>query len=432
MTTGNPTGLTVGDNVTIADVGTGSSSPFTVSTSGYNGTFAVTGIPDGTHFTYTALVSGLTAGTGGNAASNTMECGLEDHQAAALPNGEVLVAGGDNFTFLAAASKQAFLFTPSSATWAATGSLNTPRELYQLTTLDPTVVNGPLAGQVLATGGVNGQSAGCSPVGDILATSANTAELYNPTSGTWTPTSNNMTTLRAGHGTVLWKTGPFMGKLMIVGGIDIEAGTFPSTCVALTSLKQTTTKNVDIFDPGTGAEGTFSATTSMNQSRGGMGAGFIGVGTNNGDFIVMGGECANGHLSSWVVGTAAAGSAGTCGTAAKADYSELFDPNTLVWTTPGPGFYVGPTSAVSTTSESGFTVTVSMSTANPTGLILGDSVTVAGNSVSGYNGTFVVTGIPDATHFTYTALSSGFTAGAGGTAAATTAPVNGPASADLP
>ena len=105
--------------------------------------------------------------------------------------------------------------------------------------------------------------------------------------------------------------------------------------MALTSLQQTTTTSVDLFEPGTGAEGTFVATTPMNQNRGGMGAGFIGVGSNAGDFLVLGGECAIGHLTSYVVGTTASAS---CDSAAKNDYSELFDPSA----TPNPTWTVGP------------------------------------------------------------------------------------------
>jgi len=56
---------------------------------------------------------------------------------------------------------------------------------------------------------------------------------------------------------------------------------------------------------------------------------------------------------------------------------------------------------------------------------------VAGVSISGYNGTFIVTAIPDGTHFQYTAASSGLGAGTGGTAVALTQ-VNSPASTLLP
>jgi hypothetical protein len=56
-------------------------------------------------------------------------------------------------------------------------------------------------------------------------------------------------------------------------------------------------------------------------------------------------------------------------------------------------------------SESGTTVTVR--TAADHHLSVGDSVTIAGVSLAGYNGTFTVTGVADSTHFTVTNATSG-------------------------
>jgi hypothetical protein len=76
--------------------------------------------------------------------------------------------------------------------------------------------------------------------------------------------------------------------------------------------------------------------------------------------------------------------------------------------------------AISTASEAGTTVTITMTTANPPGLIVGDNVTVTGVSTTGYNGTFAVTAIPSATTFQYTD-TSGLAGGTGGFAQADTA-----------
>jgi hypothetical protein len=67
---------------------------------------------------------------------------------------------------------------------------------------------------------------------------------------------------------------------------------------------------------------------------------------------------------------------------------------------------------ISTATESETTVTVT--TVGPHGLEQGETVTIAGVSVGGYNGTFTVTGVTSTT-FTYTA-ASGLTPGSGGTA----------------
>jgi len=52
------------------------------------------------------------------------------------------------------------------------------------------------------------------------------------------------------------------------------------------------------------------------------------------------------------------------------------------------------------------------------GFVVGQLVTTSGIGVAGYNGTFTIASVPDATHFTFTAASGGLAASGGGTAAA--------------
>ena len=66
------------------------------------------------------------------------------HTATLLPNGKVLVAGGDNCGDLALASAE--LYDPASGTWTATGSLVTARAFHTATLLPN--------GKVLAAGGL--------------------------------------------------------------------------------------------------------------------------------------------------------------------------------------------------------------------------------------------------------------------------------------
>jgi hypothetical protein len=85
-----------------------------------------------------------------------------------LPNGKVLVAGGENLTssFLASAE----LYDPATGAWTATGSLTEGRERHTATLLP--------SGKVLVAGGFGRSS----------------AELYDPAAGTWAFTGNlNMT-----------------------------------------------------------------------------------------------------------------------------------------------------------------------------------------------------------------------------------------------
>jgi len=67
-------------------------------------------------------------------------------------------------------------------------------------------------------------------------------------------------------------------------------------------------------------------------------------------------------------------------------------------------------------TSSSATVTVQTSAAH--GLSAGQLVTISGVGVAGYNGTFSVANLIDATHFTYYAASGGLAASGGGTATA--------------
>jgi hypothetical protein len=72
-------------------------------------------------------------------------------------------------------------------------------------------------------------------------------------------------------------------------------------------------------------------------------------------------------------------------------------------------------------TENGFLVTITTTT--PHGLAAGQSVTVAGVGVAGYNGTFPVVSVPSSTQFTYIAGASGLAASGGGTSASATATI---------
>ena len=142
----NPSGLTMGGNVTISGV----------SVAGYNGVFAVTNIPNGTSFQYTD-VTGLASGANGSvtagAATATAQCGLVDSDAQLLNNGKVLIVGGDYLVFLGQASQQAFIFDPGAATFSQTVPMNVARELPGISILP--------SGDVLVAGGITSNAAGC-------------------------------------------------------------------------------------------------------------------------------------------------------------------------------------------------------------------------------------------------------------------------------
>jgi hypothetical protein len=274
----------------------------------------------------------LAAGTGGFAAADTAQCGLVDSDAVLLNNGKVLIAGGDYIQFLGQSSTQAFLFNPSTATFSQTVAMNVPREL-------PGIVKLP-NGDVLLAGGLTGEAGACTatPATPLAFTTNSSAEVYDPTVPSWTLTSGSSATPGAAGGMKvkriaagsLFTTGTDSGLAIFAGGIDAETtdGTNPNfpTCEGTTKIHQITTTATDLYDPTTTM---FTATGVLHQSRGGYGYAILNAGSNAGDLVVIGGECASGSLSSWAIGSP---TATTCDATATADYYELFSPSTGTWT----------------------------------------------------------------------------------------------------
>jgi galactose oxidase-like protein len=164
---------------------------------------------------------------------NTARC---CHTATLLPNGQVLVTGGEN-----AAGKiltSAELYNPATGKWTVTGSTATPRVSHTATLLTN--------GEVLVAGGIVGFNcsiaAGCMPIYTAIA------ELYNPATGKWT-TTGSMTTPRSSQGATLLQN----GQVLIAGGIQNFPGQTTNSPYWLASA--------ELYDP---SKGTWSATGTMN------------------------------------------------------------------------------------------------------------------------------------------------------------------------
>ena len=124
-----------------------------------------------------------------------------------LPNGQVLMAGGCSQVAGNCTARDTYasaeLYTPATGTWRLTGSLVWARSM-QTATLLPT-------GQVLLAGGMN--NAG------IVGGPMNSAELYDPLSGTFTSTAS-MSAAREFQTATLLPS----GQVLVAGGCDNGGG----------------------------------------------------------------------------------------------------------------------------------------------------------------------------------------------------------------
>jgi uncharacterized protein (TIGR03437 family) len=111
------------------------------------------------------------------------------HTATLLHNGKVLVAGGYQYEG-ARTLDSVELYDPSTGKWSETGSLNKPRAGHKATLLAD--------GKVLITGGEHDLARGGLN---------NSAELYDPISGTWSVTGNLNTEYLETHNPVLLPNG---------------------------------------------------------------------------------------------------------------------------------------------------------------------------------------------------------------------------------
>jgi hypothetical protein len=164
---------------------------------------------------------------GSFARTGDMMTARSQHTATLLPNGKVLIAGGSSTARLEESLlASAELYDPVTGTFSATGNMTTRRRLHSATLLPD--------GKVLITGGYGAAA----PPGNLAS-----AELYDPSSGTFTATGN-MLTAQGWHSANLLGN----GKVLITGGFTV----YPNLA------------NAELYDPPTG---TFAATGSYVPTR---------------------------------------------------------------------------------------------------------------------------------------------------------------------
>jgi len=217
--------------------------------------------------------------TGTWAATGAMNVARSGQTATLLPDGQVLVAGGgcngsgygcDAGSF-EAALRSAELYNPATGTWTKTGSMKDGREDFTATLLKN--------GQVLAAGGFNN----CD---DDFCSDINTAELFNPATGTWTQTGSMQGAREQQSATLLPN-----GEVLVAGGLN-EGG----FCCS-----QFEYSTAELYSPATG---TWAPTASMAAKHAGQTATLL----PNGWVVVAGG------------GTSVA---------------EIYEPGPGIWVSPG-------------------------------------------------------------------------------------------------
>lgn len=120
------------------------------------------------------------------------------HTATLLPNGKVLVTGGaDNSNSIVAVAE---LYSPDTGAWTTTGSMTTVRYMHTATLLPN--------GQVMVVGGANG-------VWGLNGVLLSSAELYDPSTETWTTTGSKASPSYFHTATLLTN-----GKVLVAGGVS--------------------------------------------------------------------------------------------------------------------------------------------------------------------------------------------------------------------
>ena len=195
-----------------------------------------------------------------------------------LPNGKVLVTGGDpdpaSGGSVPGATATAELYDPSTGRWSMTGSMAFPRSLHTATLLPN--------GKVLVAGG---SAPGPAFGGTVQSAATATAELYDPATGSWRSTGS-MATARFAHDATLLPS----GKVLVAGGYT---GSAP-------------TAEAEVYDP---AMGSWRSTGSMTMPR----ETFTATLLPNGKVLVAGGYTGGGYTGS----------------------TELYDPATGRWSFAG-------------------------------------------------------------------------------------------------
>ncbi|MBZ5613210.1 MAG: hypothetical protein LAO23_04305 [Acidobacteriia bacterium] len=285
--------------------------------------------------------------------SGNLNVARSNASAVLLPNGEILIAGGCISSCLSGTTSSAELYNSLGGKWTSTGAMITARTYFSMVRLP--------SGQILVAGGCTGLNAnGCSGV-------TNKAEIYNPSTGKWTATGSmiaargNLTATLLPNGKVLAAGGingadnpigtaelynPATGKWTATGNMitarDEHTAALLATGNVLVAggenLSGVTTIRTELYNPSTGK---WTATGNLNTSR----LEHTSTMLMNGNVLIAGGN----HV--------------TAGTTTVLSSAELYNPATGKWTSTG-SMSVARVGHTSTLLTSGKVLTSSGSDAN--------------------------------------------------------------------
>ncbi len=225
--------------------------------------------PISANTTYTLTVSNafegfttaqVTVMVGVFTATGSLTVARRGHTATLLGSGKVLIAGGNGSANGLASAE---LYDPASGTFSPTGSMTVARWSHTATLLNN--------GKVLIAGGEFYNSGGS-------VASLASAELYDPTAGTFTAASD-MTLARTDHTATLLPSG-----MVLVAGGDGGNG-------------ENAVASAELYDP---TAGTFSATGNMTMARWSHTATLLG----NGKVLIAGGAGGGANTIGPAYGTA--------------------------------------------------------------------------------------------------------------------------------